>query len=309
MPTPRHAPSAPFADAWESEPASADKTNGSADLDLVPGRLYDRRKEIHGYYGGQMQGGISTPKNHPVVLLFTGEEGHDYGYRDGFREDGIFDYTGEGQTGDMMMKGGNRAIHDHDADRKQLLLFQSAGPGKVRFLGQCHYLGHRHEPALDKDKKPRRAIVFELEIEARHGSGAPRDFVVDTDEPESPDLWKLSLDRLRRRALNQAKAGAPAKERKVLLRQRSEAVRVYALRRAGGVCEGCGENAPFLTAAGRGYLEVHHIQRLADSGPDDPSAVVAICPNCHRRVHHGADGAEYNAFLAGKASKIEAALS
>ncbi len=48
------------------------------------GRTYDRRSEIHGPYGGQQQGGISTPKNQPLVFLFTGESGEQYGYKDGW---------------------------------------------------------------------------------------------------------------------------------------------------------------------------------------------------------------------------------
>jgi hypothetical protein len=35
------------------------------------GRTYNRRRDIHGKYGGQMQGGICTPKNHPLVMAFT----------------------------------------------------------------------------------------------------------------------------------------------------------------------------------------------------------------------------------------------
>ncbi|MFC1652495.1 HNH endonuclease [Planctomycetota bacterium] len=37
------------------------------------------------------------------------------------------------------------------------------------------------------------------------------------------------------------------------------------------------------------FLEVHHLFRLADDGPDIPDNVAAICPNCHRELHYGAD--------------------
>lgn len=46
------------------------------------------------------------------------------------------------------------------------------------------------------------------------------------------------------------------------------------------------------------YLELHHIKRLADDGLDHPDWVAAICPNCHRRIHSGMDGPEWNARLA-----------
>jgi len=62
---------------------------------FIPGQEYVRR-DLHRRYGGQWQGGISTPANHEMVLLFTGEAGRIYGYEDRFQPDGTFWYTGEG---------------------------------------------------------------------------------------------------------------------------------------------------------------------------------------------------------------------
>ena len=67
------------------------------------GKEYKRKLDIHGKYGGQGGGGISTPKNFPVVFIFTSQSGEEHGYRDEYRNDGVFWYTGEGQTGDMKM--------------------------------------------------------------------------------------------------------------------------------------------------------------------------------------------------------------
>ncbi|WP_438267480.1 HNH endonuclease [Haladaptatus halobius] len=44
-------------------------------------------------------------------------------------------------------------------------------------------------------------------------------------------------------------------------------------------------------------MEVHHVHRLSDGGPDDPESVIALCPNCHRRSHNGADKDEFNQRL------------
>jgi 5-methylcytosine-specific restriction protein A len=65
-----------------------------------PGGIYNRVRHIHDVYGGQRQGGISTPKAAPLIFLFTGEAGDQYGYHDGLRDDGTFAYTGEGQVGE-----------------------------------------------------------------------------------------------------------------------------------------------------------------------------------------------------------------
>jgi hypothetical protein len=70
---------------------------------------------------------------------------------------------------------------------------------------------------------------------------------------------------------------------------RSPYVVAEVLARAQGHCERCGKPAPFLRRTdGSPYLEVHHCRRLADGGPDLPSNALALCPNCHRRAHHGA---------------------
>ena len=125
------------------------------------GRVYSRRRDIHDRYGGQRQGGISTPDG-PYVFLFTGATGIQYGYKDGWDKNGVFIYTGEGQRGDMQFIRGNQAIRRHLSDAKDLLLFESVGKGLCRFLGQfaCESWDYRQGP--DVDGHLRRLIVFHL---------------------------------------------------------------------------------------------------------------------------------------------------
>lgn len=75
---------------------------------------------------------------------------------------------------------------------------------------------------------------------------------------------------------------------------RSPEIKRYVKARADGACEGCGEPAPFTSTTGEPYLHVHHIHELSKGGSDTPDTVVALCPNCHYRVHHGEDGDDYN---------------
>jgi 5-methylcytosine-specific restriction protein A len=67
---------------------------------FIKGMQY-KRKDIHDAFGGQRQGGISTPQKYPFIFLFTGGTGNKYGYKDEQINDDIFFYTGEGQEGDM----------------------------------------------------------------------------------------------------------------------------------------------------------------------------------------------------------------
>ncbi|MCD6706151.1 MAG: HNH endonuclease [Thiobacillus sp.] len=70
--------------------------------------------------------------------------------------------------------------------------------------------------------------------------------------------------------------------------QRDPSVVAYALRKADGICGDCGDPAPFVSSrTGLPYLEVHHIKMLKDGGADTIDNVVALCPNCHRKRHHG----------------------
>lgn len=66
-------------------------------------------------------------------------------------------------------------------------------------------------------------------------------------------------------------------------------VKVWVLKRAAGRCECCSQPAPFKTSRGYPFLEVHHLRTLADNGSDRTSNAVALCPNCHRRLHFGED--------------------
>lgn len=71
----------------------------------------------------------------------------------------------------------------------------------------------------------------------------------------------------------------------VEVRQRSALVANIAKKRAAGVCQLCGMPAPFFNQKGEAYLESHHVVWLARGGADDIQNTVALCPNCHRKMH------------------------
>lgn len=263
-----------------------------------------RRTWLHDEYGGQRQGGISTPSAIAAVFLFTGESGAVHGYEDRYLEDGTFLYTGEGQVGDMEMNKGNLAIRDHVADGKRLLLFRDVGGGEVTYEGDAVYLGHHVEKRPDRKGNWRNAYVFELAVEDP-AHRARTEGVAPAAEVPPSKLWRMGMGELRDQALTSSSKKVTSKERRSVVRLRSEAIKVYVRRRAGGTCEGCGEPAPFEDKQGRPYLEPHHVTRVADGGPDHPGHVIALCPNCHRRVHSGKDGAEYNDRLKERLLELE----
>lgn len=139
-------------------------------LPFEVGALYNRQVQLHDVYGGQRQGGISTPVGAPFIFLFTGTSGTNHGYADHWEDGGkdglIFYYYGEGQLGDMRFKGGNAAIRDHIKNGKRVLLFKSLGKSlPYRYEGELFLLGYDdNQICEDSQGNLRRGIVFRFSV-------------------------------------------------------------------------------------------------------------------------------------------------
>jgi 5-methylcytosine-specific restriction endonuclease McrA len=55
--------------------------------------------------------------------------------------------------------------------------------------------------------------------------------------------------------------------------------------RAKGICQLCDNPSPFKDRQENPYLESHHIEWLSKGGVDTMENTVALCPNCHRKLH------------------------
>ena len=71
-------------------------------------------------------------------------------------------------------------------------------------------------------------------------------------------------------------------------RTRADAISLH-----GHDCMGCGFNfGDFYGEVGRGFIEVHHVIPLADSGQRETNPLtdlIVLCANCHRVVHRNSD--------------------
>jgi 5-methylcytosine-specific restriction protein A len=231
-----------------------------------------------------------------VVLLFHTKEPAQQFYSDGFDDDGVYWYSAEGTSGDMTWTPSNRAVRDHAELGLDLFFFERAQrkDGLWRFTQNFQYFSHKLEQRPDKAGENRSAIVFGL--------------LPITTPPETVQTKAANMDLESLRAAAIASADPQEIGVKLAIRNvyvRSEAVRRYALCRASGKCEACDSIAPFKDISGLPFLEVHHIDRLADNGPDRVDRVAAICPNCHRRCHYSTDRREYNSALRIKIAALE----
>lgn len=275
------------------------KTRPGRELAFEIGGIYKRQEDIHIPFGGSWQSGISSSARAPAIFLFTGESGEQYGYKDEFDASGVFTYTGEGQVGHMLVKGGNLAISRHAADGKALHLFRSLGKRKgQQYLGEfsCSDVEWREGP--DREGQLRKIVVFHLVPVARINDAAGAD--VEVPPPNNmTEARRMAIE-----AVTATETAAPGQSIR-LIYQRSQKVRQYVLMRANGICEACRAPAPFLRANGTPYLEPHHINRLSDGGLDHPKFVGAVCPTCHREIHYGERGAEKNEQLRTYVERLE----
>jgi 5-methylcytosine-specific restriction protein A len=285
----------------------ADKSPSPYEIRFELGRIYDRRTEIHGPFGGSWQSGISPSAQSPAVFIFSGDSGAQFGYQDYFDDLGVFHFTGEGQTGDMQLNGGNKSILKHAEDGRSLHVFRSLGKKGGKSLGQS-YLGEfvcadiSWKEGPDRNKGKRKIVVFQLVPVSRVDESS---LDITSDEP-----IPSTLDKARQLALQSMESSESANPGESIrtIYKRSLRVKNYVLMRAAGKCESCGNGAPFFRKDGSPYLEPHHINRLSDGGLDHPRYIGAVCPACHREIHYGLNGGAKNEKLRDYVKEIESTL-
>ena len=199
----------------------------------------------------------------------------------------ILHYTGMGQKGDQSVEFmQNKTLAQSPENGVQMFLFEVHHPREYTYFGEVRLAGEPYqEKQPDVDGDIRSVWMFPLEIVNAGRSTAPPKEVFDhIFQKKERAAGELSAEQLRERA---ARVRPEIGKRDVAVTQydRSHWVSQYAKRRASGRCELCGEPAPFLDKDGIPYLETHHIVWLARGGEDSIENTVALCPNCHRKMH------------------------
>jgi len=200
--------------------------------------------------------------------------------------DGIFHYTGMGQNGDQSLNASqNKTLAQSQSNGVQIFLFEVDKEGEYRYQGAVELAASPYQEIQpDQAKKDRIVWVFPLRL--RDGAPAPLSLPEfnATQQARSKKARRLSDVELAEKARNAPKK---AGERTVtaVQHERNPYVTLLAKRRANGVCDLCKQPAPFNDSKGEPYLETHHIVWLARKGEDTPQNTVALCPNCHRRMH------------------------
>lgn len=244
------------------------------------------------------QGGMRKSNTHNCLLLITDHTKSLYDDR--IDSEGVLHYTGMGKKGDQTLSYQNKTLYESRTSGVKVFYFEKYGKESLyTFIGEVGLIDEPYqEEQLDENLMPRQVYVFPLKLfDGEEFPLISSDELKETVEIKRKKIKKLSKDALIKLA-TQPKPALSKKYRRVVSKQyyRDEAVKEYARVRANGVCQLCDQPAPF-TVNKEPFLEVHHIEWLANGGPDTVDNVVALCPNCHRKMHMVKDAKDISKLI------------
>ncbi len=198
----------------------------------------------------------------------------------------ILHYTGMGKNGDQdLYFSQNKTLAQSDTNGVEVHLFEVLVPTEYIYRGVV-YLADKPYQEIQKgeDGVPRKVWMFPLKLNT--GSQAiPEDSFNKYIKEKEKTAEKLSLSELQKRAEQNESDKVSSRKVTSNVFVRDAFVAEYAKRRANGICQLCGQKAPFYNKEGKPYLECHHIEWISEGGSDTIENTVALCPNCHRKMH------------------------
>lgn len=200
--------------------------------------------------------------------------------------DGVLHYTGMGTEGNQSLDFlQNKTLNESQKNNVSVFLFEVFKAQEYTYIGPVSLAGEPYqETQQDKNKQDRLVWVFPLKLTEGEPVTISDAVASDLLNKKLKAAKRLDDEELRRRAFHRSgKSG----QRSVSVSQydRNPWVAEYTKRRADGHCDLCREPAPFPSKDGTPYLENHHITWLSRGGEDSVLNTVALCPNCHRRMH------------------------
>lgn len=121
--------------------------------------------------------------------------------------------------------------------------------------------------------------------------------IPDNEEDQCKQATILSIEQLKTVAKDHEDNNPERRDVTTKQYRRDPYIAELAKRQANGICQLCRMKAPFMTAEGKPYLETHHIRWLSEGGSDTIENTVAVCPNCHRRLHILNDAADVDYLI------------
>jgi len=127
--------------------------------------------------------------------------------------------------------------------------------------------------------------------------GSYADYVIKFDE-DVENLYNTLKE------IPKGQKSPEAEEKTITIYKRDPEVKASVLQSANGYCELCEDKAFLKSKNNLPYLEVHHLRKLSDKGSDTVTNAVAICANCHRKLHYANNRDELLNSLYNKVTRL-----
>ena len=254
------------------------------------GETFKDRLEIWELFGGQRQKGIWKFPGEEVVNAYSAE---DSPYPDRIdRETGSIEYRGQGLSGNQSLTDGNRYLEEARLSKSPIRFWFKPSKGRLIFRNWAVVTDRTTIFENDQDDNSAERILWFL---AEVGSPNTQDWPVEVIEsevldlpeeeksiPRSPEKLLARYSQLSQILSQEASESIVSQKVRRTFKRRKDA-RDLVLARSGEKCENtsCTGMPNDTDKHGRALLEVDHIKPLGEGGPDIPSNMIALCPNCH----------------------------
>ena len=249
----------------------------------LPGEVLTNQEIGQRFSVGNMGGMRRSRKRNLLVLVSDPFKGL---YQDRWDGD-VLHYTGMGKTGDQSLSfAQNRTLAESSSSEIHLHLLEAVEPLRYTYAGEVQLVDAPYQEEQPDDKgRARQVWMFPLKLRGNAAVPALTEAQARAiEESHAQMARRLSTAELRARAKS-AKKQPSIRATKASAFVRDAAVAEYVKRLASGQCDLCDKAAPFRNSRNEAYLECHHITWLAQGGEDAIENTVALCPNCHRKMH------------------------
>ena len=246
---------------------------------LMPGVILNN-KQLCEIFKCSPQGGMRKSNRTKTLVLITNHI--ESVYSDSWNGDILY-YTGMGQKGDQSLDFmQNKTLNEIESNGVSVHYFEVFKDKEYTYLGRLTKADEPYQTQqLDANQSLRKVWIFPLKLVENK---LPITVLSNYTKAKEHQVHKYKIDKLLNKVINQNKR--PGK-REVLTPQyiRSPELSEFIKRKANGKCDLCENPAPFTTKDKIPYLECHHIIWLSEGGEDAIDNTVALCPNCHRKMH------------------------
>lgn len=228
-------------------------------------------------------GGMRKSNKNNVLVIISD---HTKGLYDDKYYGNELHYTGMGLEGDQELNyRQNKTLAESNKNGVDVHLFEVFKAKEYIYRGMVKLCKEPYqEIQLDKNNNERTVWIFPLII-------LDSEEMIDSDvynvyyQDKIKKIRKLSKDNLEQIVREKNNVKTSYRTIKTTTYIRDPYIAEYAKLRADGFCQLCEEKAPFYTKNNKPYLEAHHLKWLSKGGTDTIDNVVALCPNCHRKMH------------------------